>query len=76
MELVPAGVDRTELADAIARRGQELTAEASQGTYECSRPQTRLDKGFQLAMEAAPYVLVGVVYAPIVVLYALAKRGY
>jgi hypothetical protein len=74
VEFVPPGVDRDELAAAIARSGQDTSPEAEVRPHPC--PQTPLDKGIGFTIEAAPYVLLGIVYVPLVALYVLAKGAH
>jgi hypothetical protein len=75
VEFVPAGVYRQELAGAIFRQGQSGSSESG---YQPGQPPplTRLDKGFQVALQTTGYALAIAVVAPLYVAYALAKHGY
>jgi hypothetical protein len=72
VEFVPAGVDRDELAAAIARQGQDSTPDEHAPTSQPAPRQTRFDRTVQVGIEVAPWIPVVLVSIPLVGLYALA----
>jgi hypothetical protein len=71
-EFVPPGEDRAELAAAIARQGQDSSPTPGPSGYATPPLLTPLDKGVQLAVVAAPYVVGCVLLAPVIALYIMA----
>ncbi len=70
---VPTGIDSEQLTAAIAEHGQGTPSQPIPSFEAPAQPQTRLDRTVQVSMEATPYVLGGIILAPLVVLWALAR---
>jgi hypothetical protein len=70
---LPAGADPQELADAIAARGMDSTPSVDGDIHASSRPLTPVDNCAQGVVRALPVIGTGVVAAPLIVLWAVAK---
>jgi hypothetical protein len=70
---LPADANPQELAATIAARGMDSTPSVDGDTHASSRPLTTVDSCAQGVVRALPIIGTGVVAAPLIVLWAVAK---